>query len=222
MQVVGTACRMGHKGEGKSLDILYSCMVAVEGLQRDKPGQSDWWHCPRGHMSVKDAAKRLGVSRQRVDQLVRAGKLHTYSLDVGIGPSTGRVRVWVSERDVEARHAEKVAIVPAQMEDASPNAGAPSVETPMPRAADKAASEAVARERDMWRAQALRLREAGRLMAEALDALQAAQRHRVDADRHQRETLESLHAAIAEVERATERQTEALRQFMLPGDLDEN
>jgi hypothetical protein len=77
-------------------------------------------------------------------------------------------------------------------------------------------------ERDRWRAEALRLRESGRLMALAIEALRNAAAKRGEAEGHQRDAAASLEAALNSTEEAIGLQTEALRQFLLPGDLAEN
>ena len=49
-------------------------------------------------ITAAEAARRLGVTRGRVSQMIRAGQLDTFELDG---------RTWVAEYSVEARLAEK-------------------------------------------------------------------------------------------------------------------
>ena len=81
---------------------------------------------------------------------------------------------------------------------------------------------AVAGERDRWRSEALRMREAGLLMAAAFDAQREADQHRADAQEHMRAATVSMDKAFEKMREAADYQNQALRQFMIPTDMLEN
>jgi hypothetical protein len=80
----------------------------------------------------------------------------------------------------------------------------------------------MADERDRWRAEALRLREAGLRMAAAFDALKEADQHRTDAVQHIRAATDSIDKVLERTREAVDQQNQALREFMIPGDMLEN
>ena len=66
---------------------------------------------------------------------------------------------------------------------------------------------AVAGERDRWRSEALRMREAGLLMAAAFDAQKEADQHRADAQEHMRAAAVSMDKAFEKTREAADLRT---------------
>lgn len=82
--------------------------------------------------------------------------------------------------------------------------------------------DAIHADRDRWRAEALRLREAGQHMANALDAAVAVNESRSEVEEHLRAATASLGDALAKSRDASTLLNQALRVFMLPTDIGEN
>jgi hypothetical protein len=83
-------------------------------------------------------------------------------------------------------------------------------------------SGSIADELARWRAEALRLRETGLRMATAFDAMREAEQLRTDAEEHLRAAAASLGEALERTREAVSQQNQALREFMIPGDVLEN
>jgi hypothetical protein len=140
-----------------------------------------------------------------------AGELDSIQRQVG-----KRTRIWLAEEQI--RELSK----PGK-EQSFTNRRAPdrrSYQTVLPgRGGDR---DPVADDRDRWRAEALRLREAGLRMAAAFDALKEAGQHRTAAVQHIRAATDSLDMVLDKTREAVDHQNQALREFMIPTDMLEN
>jgi hypothetical protein len=128
-----------------------------------------------------------------------------------------RARIWLAEQQVG--ELAKRGGGPETGNRIPPRGPSPAVQ---PGPEEKRDLAAVADERDRWRSEALRLREAGLLMAAAFDAYKEADQHRADAYGHISSARVSMDKAFEETRKAADYQNQALRQFMTPTDVLEN
>lgn len=174
-----------------------------------------WWEQPPGHASVAEAASVLDLSTQRIHQLVANGELPCRRTTAS--RNGRRSRVWIPQHAIDRRLA---ASRPRSRRRGSPPTGPGSAAAPLQNLTGSL--ETVLQERDRWRAEALRLREAGRLITLAFDALHEASTKHADAQAHQREANACLDSALDSARQASAYQTDAVRQFLLPADPAEN
>jgi hypothetical protein len=174
----------------------------------DEPG---WADCPPGHISLPEASRRTGLTSEWLRRLAHAGKLDSIQHQVG-----KRIRIWLAEAQVRdlAQTGNKQRPKNRRSEDRRSD-----VAVPPDSDRDR---DPVADDRDRWRAEALRLREAGLRMAAAFDALKEADQHRTDAVQHMRAATESIDQVLEKTRAAVDHQNQALREFMIPGDMLEN
>jgi hypothetical protein len=170
----------------------------------DEPG---WSTCPPGCISLPDAARRTGLTAEWLRRLAQAGKVDSVQVRVG-----KRTRIWLAEQQVSdlarSGSGQGAARSPGRRSDATVSSGGER--------------DPVADDRDRWRAEALRLREAGLRMAAAFDALKEADQHRTDAVEHLRAAAASLGEVLDKTREAVDHQNQALREFMIPTDMLEN
>jgi hypothetical protein len=175
-------------------------------------GEPGWSDRPPGYISLSEAARRTGFSAERLRQRAHAGEVDSVQIQVG-----NRTRIWLAEDQVS--------------ELAKPGAGQGSsgrapvrrpAGTLVPGPGEQGDPAAVAAERDRWRSEALRMREAGLLMAAAFDAQKDADQHRADAHEHMHAAMTSMDKAFEKAREAADYQNQALRQFMIPTDVLEN
>jgi hypothetical protein len=174
----------------------------------DEPG---WGDCPPGHISLPEASRRTGLTSEWLRRLAHTGELDSIQRQVG-----KRTRIWLAEEQVrelakpENDQGLKSRRRPDRRSDAT---------VPPGRGGDR---DPVADERDRWRAEALRLREAGLRMAAAFDALTEADEHRSAAVQHIRAATDSIDHVLEKTREAVDHQNQALREFMIPTDMLEN
>jgi hypothetical protein len=163
-------------------------------------------------LAGETAHRGTGFSAERLRQRAHAGDVDSVQVQVG-----NRTRIWLAEEQVS--------------ELAKPDAGRGSGSRVPARGPGHAVPSgpgeerdlaAVADERDRWRSEALRMREAGLLMAAAFDAYKEADQHRADAYGHMSSAMVSMDKAFEETRKAADYQNQALRQFMIPTDVLEN
>jgi hypothetical protein len=172
----------------------------------DQPGWSD---CPPGYISLSQASQRTGFTSEWLRQLAHAGDVDNIRVQVG-----KRTRIWLAEDQISelARPGKRQGF-------RSPSGRRPS-RTVLSESGEE--RDPVADERDRWRSEALRMREAGLLMAAAFDALKEADQHRTDAQEHMRAAATSMDKAFEKTREAVNHQNQALREFMIPTDVLEN
>jgi len=133
-----------------------------------EPGWSD---CPPGYISLSEASRRTGFSDEWLRQLARAGDVDSIPVQVG-----NRTRIWLAEAQVSEL---------AKPGNSRGFKSRAAVRRPGGTVLSDSGEErdlsAVAGERDRWRTEAPRMREAGLLMAAAFDAQREADQHRADA-----------------------------------------
>jgi hypothetical protein len=180
----------------------------VRAGSADEPG---WGDCPPGHISLPEASRLSGFSSEWLRRLARAGELDSIQRQV-----RSRARTWLAEEQVRelAQSGKNQGSRSRRHADRRSDATAPP-----DTGADRGP---VAYERDRWRAEALRLREAGLRMAAAFDALKEADQHRTDAVQHLRAATDSLDKVLEKTREAVDHQNQALREFMIPADMLEN
>lgn len=180
----------------------------AEAGTADEPG---WYDCPPGHISLREASRRTGLSAEWLRRRAHAGDLANTQYQVG-----NRIRIWLAEKQISelARSANDQSLrgrpPPGRRSD-------PTVPTGPGENRDP-----VADERDRWRAETLRLREAGLRMSAAFDALKEADQHRTAAVRHIRAATDNLDKVLEKTREAVDHQNQALREFMIPTDVLEN
>jgi hypothetical protein len=174
----------------------------------DEPG---WGDCPPGHISLPEASRRTGLTSEWLRRLAHAGELDSIQRQVG-----KRTRIWLVEEQI--RELAQPAISQGFRSRRPPNRRS-DVTVPPDSGGDR---NPVADERDRWRAEALRLREAGLRMAAAFDALKEADQHRTAAVHHIRAATDSLDKVFEKTREAVDHQNQALREFMIPTDMLEN
>jgi hypothetical protein len=173
------------------------------------PGWSD---CPPGYVSLSEASRRTGFSAERLRQRAHTGDVDSVQIQVG-----SRTRIWLAEDQISdlAKPGNRQGF----------RDGAPVHRpggTVLSRSVEERDPAAIADERDRWRSEALRMREAGLLMAAAFDAQREADQHRADAHEHMRAAAASVDKAFEKAREAADYQNQALRQFMIPTDMLEN
>jgi hypothetical protein len=175
----------------------------------DEPG---WGDCPPGHISVPEAARLTGLTAECLRLRAHAGTLNSILQKIG-----SRTRIWLAEDQIRElaskgndRFRSRSRHHPDRRSDATASSDSGEDRDPL------------ANERDRWRAEALRLREAGLRMAAAFDALKEADQHRTDAVQHIRAATDSLDYVLKKTREAVEHQNQALREFMIPTDMLEN
>lgn len=182
----------------------------VPSVQPQPPGReptgTGWTSRPPGHLSLSEAAERTGYTAERLRQLARAGRIECRRVSVG-----NRQRVWVPEHAVARLRA------PGRSRDTFQT----SSKTAQPQGPGRA-PQPVMHERDRWRAEALRLREAGLRMSAALDAMSEAGEFHAAAADHLRAAATDLGHALGKAREALSLQNDALREFMIPSDIAEN
>jgi len=174
----------------------------------DKPR---WDDCPPGHISLAEASRLAGLTSEWLRRLAHAGELDSIQRQVG-----KRTRIWLAEEQIRGL--------------AKPgNDQSVRSRRPLGRRSDAVVSagsaedrDPVADDRDRWRAEAMRLREAGLRMAAAFDALKEADQHRTVAVQHIRAACDSLDKVFEKTREAVDHQNQALREFMIPADMLEN
>lgn len=173
----------------------------------DEPG---WGDCPPGHISLSEASRRTGLTSEWLRRLAHAGELDSIQRQVG-----KRTRIWLAE--------EQIRKLPKPGNDEGirnrPHGRRPDAAVSAGPGGDR---DPVADDRDRWRAEALRLREAGLRMAAAFDALKDADQHRTAAVQHIRAATDSLDKVLEKTREAVDHQNQALREFMIPTDVLEN
>ena len=181
----------------------------TQAMPADEPGWSD---CPPGYISVSEASHRTGLTSEWLRQLAHAGGLDSIPIRVG-----NRTRIWLAEDQVSEL---------ARARNRKEFTGRPSSRRPSGTAQSDPGGERerdpVADERDRWRSEALRMREAGLLMAAAFDAQREADQHRADAREHMQAAAASMDKAFEKAREAMDYKDQALRQFMVPTDMLEN
>lgn len=179
----------------------------AEAGSADEPGRGD---CPPGHISLREASQRTGLTSEWLRRLARAGKLESVQRQVG-----KRTRIWLVE--------EQIRELPKPGDDQSFRSRPPGLRPDVTVSAGPGGDrDSVADDRDRWRAEALRLREAGLRMAAAFDALKEADQHRTAAVQHIRAATDSLDKVLEKTREAVDHQNQALREFMIPTDMLEN
>jgi len=173
----------------------------------DEPGWSD---CPPGYISLAEASRRTGLTAEWLRRLAHAGELDSIQPQI-----RQRTRIWLAEEQVS----ELAEVEHRQGARNRPPGRRPGIAVPSSSGGEH---DPVADERDRWRAEALRLREAGLRMAAAFDALKEADQHRSAALEHIRAAAESLGEVLEKTREAVDHQNQALREFMIPTDLLEN
>jgi hypothetical protein len=170
----------------------------------DEPGWSD---CPPGYISLSEASRRTGFSSEWLRQLAHAGGVDSIRSQVG-----KRTRIWLAENQLSelARSGSGQGFRDLSL-------GRRPSRTSLSDAGEE--RDSVADERDRWRSEALRMREAGLLMAAAFDALKEADQHRADAQEHMHAAAASMDKAFEKTREAVNHQNQALRQFMIPTDM---
>jgi hypothetical protein len=180
----------------------------AEAGSADEPG---WDDCPPGHISLPEASRRTGLTSEWLRRLAHAGELDSIQRQVG-----RRTRIWLAE--------EQIRELPKPGKDQGFTSRRPpdrrSDQTVPPGGGG--GRDPVADDRDRWRAEALRLREAGLRMAAAFDALKEADQHRTAAVQHIRAATDSLDRVLDKTREAVDHQNQALREFMIPTDMLEN
>jgi len=169
-----------------------------------------WFDHPHGFISVREAAARLGVSSQRVRQLLESGALSSHRSERA-SRNGMRSRVWVDAQAVATRLGGSTGTGP-NFKSSRPS------QTP----AGLEIAEADLRDRDHWRAEALRQREANQHLLLALEDMREAQRYRDEAEKQRHAMTSSYGEAFARLQTALQHQAEAIAQFVYPTDLDEN
>ncbi len=170
-----------------------------------------WGDCPPGHISLSEASRRTGLTPEWLRRLAHAGELDSVQRQVG-----KRTRIWLAEEQIrglakpEKDQGFRSRRPLGRRSDATVSAGPAEDRDP------------VADDRDRWRAEALRLREAGLRMAAAFDALKEADQHRTVAVQHIRAACDSLDKVLEKTREAVDHQNQALREFMIPADMLEN
>jgi hypothetical protein len=142
-----------------------------------------------GYVTATEAAAQLGVTRQQVANLVDGGVLRGKRVD-GASRTGARSRVWVEQASIDAR-----------LGGSGRAQAAPDLDRPVSRSTPDARSEDVSRDRDRWRTETIRQREANQQLQMAFEDI-------VEANR-------LLNSALGY-------QRNALAQFFTPGDTDEN
>jgi hypothetical protein len=173
----------------------------------DEPGWSD---CPSGYISLSQAARRTGFSSEWLRQLAHAGEVENVQIQVG-----NRTRIWLAED-----HLSELAGPGSSHGSRNLSHGRRSNRMVVPDPGEE--RDPVADERDRWRSEALRMREAGLLMAAAFDAMKEADQYRTDAQEHMHAAGASMDKAFEKTREAVNNQNQALRQFMIPTDMLEN
>jgi hypothetical protein len=179
----------------------------TQAVPADEPGWSD---CPPGCISVSEASHRTGFSSEWLRQLAHAGGVDSILTRVG-----NRTRIWLAEDQVSelARAGNRKEF------KGRPSSGRPSGTAQSGSGGER---DPVADERDRWRSEALRMREAGLLMAAAFDAQREADQHRTDSREHMQAAAISMDKAFEKAREAMDYKNQALRQFMIPTDMLEN
>lgn len=180
--------------------------------QAGPSGDPGWRDCPPGYISLSEAARRTCFSAEWLRQRAHAGDVDSVQVQVG-----KRTRIWLAEEQVSELAKPGAGPGPGSR---VPARGPGQAVTPGP--GEERDLAAVAGERDRWRSEALRMREAGLLMAAAFDAYKEADQHRADADGHMSSAMVSMDKAFEETRKAADYQNQALRQFMIPTDVLEN
>ncbi len=165
-----------------------------------------WTSRPPGHLSLAEAAARTGYTTERLRQLAHEGRIDSKRV-----PAGNRQRIWLPEHAVDSLRPS-----------GRPPGGPPSVTRTVKPHNAGSEPQAAMFERDRWRAEALRLRDVGLRMAAALDAMSEATQHHAAAANHLRAALTDLEQAFERAREAQSMQNDALRQFMIPGDVTEN
>jgi len=173
----------------------------------DEPGWSD---CPSGYISLSQASRRTGFSSEWLRQLAHAGDVDSIQIQVG-----NRTRIWLAEDQLS-----ELARPGSGRGSRNLSSGRRPSRMVMPDPAEE--QDPVADERDRWRSEALRMREAGLLMAAAFDAMKEADQYRSDAQEHMHAAGASMDKAFEKTREAVNTQNQALRQFMIPTDMLEN
>jgi hypothetical protein len=174
----------------------------------DEPG---WGDCPPGHISLPEAARRTGLTAEWLRRRAHAGHLDNIQHQIG-----SRTRIWLAEEQIR------------ELASTGNDQGFRSRRHPDRRSDPMAPPDTgedrdpLANERDRWRAEALRLREAGLRMAAAFDALKEADQYRTAAVEHIRAATDSLDHVLEKTREAVDHQNQALREFMIPTDMLEN
>ena len=179
----------------------------TQATPADEPGWSDR---PSGYISVSEAARRTGFSSEWLRQLAHAGGVDSIKNQVG-----NRARIWLAEDQVSDL---------ARAGNRQESKGRPSNRGPSGTMQSDSGGERdpVADERDRWRSEALRMREAGLLMAAAFEAQREAERYQSDAREQMQAAATSMGKAFEKAREAMDYKDEALRQFMIPTDMLEN
>jgi hypothetical protein len=179
----------------------------TQAMSADEPGWSD---CPPGYISVSEASRRTSLSAEWLRQLAHAGDVDNIQTQVG-----RRIRIWLAEDQVSEL---------ARPGNRQEFTGRASSRRPSRTVQSDSGGERdpVADERDRWRSEALRMREAGLLMAAALDSQREADRHRSDAQELTQAAAISMDKAVEKTREAADYLNQALRQFMIPTDILEN
>jgi hypothetical protein len=177
----------------------------------DSVDEPRWGDCPLGHISLSEASRRTGLTSEWLRRLAHAGELDSIQRQVG-----KRTRIWLAEEQIRG-------LAKPGKDQGSRN------RRPLGRRSDAMVSagpaedrDPVADDRDRWRAEAMRLREAGLRMAAAFDALKEADQHRTVAVQHIRAACDSLDKVLEKTREAVDHQNQALREFMIPADMLEN
>lgn len=170
-----------------------------------------WGDCPLGHISLSEASWRTGLTSEWLRRLAHRGELESIQRQVG-----KRTRIWLAEEQI--RRLAK----PGKNQGFSSRRPLGRRSDAMVSAGPAEARDPVADDRDRWRAEAMRLREAGLRMAAAFDALKEADQHRTVAVQHIRAACDSLDKVLEKTREAVDHQNQALREFMIPADMLEN
>ncbi len=181
---------------------------------RAQAGSADeprWGDCPLGHVSLSEASRRTGLTSEWPRRLAHAGELDSIQRQVG-----KRTRIWLAEEQIRelAKPGKDQGIRSRRLRGRRSDA--------MLSGIPAEGRDPVADDRDRWRAEAMRLREAGLLMAAAFDALREADQHRAMAVQHIRAAYDSLDKVLEKTREAVDHQNQALRGFMIPADILEN
>ena len=142
-----------------------------------------------GYVTAAQAAAQLGVTRQQVANLIDGGVLRVQRVD-GASRTGARSRIWVEQASIDARR---------QVSGKAPTP--PDLDRSAPRSPPDIRHDEVSRDRDRWRTETVRQREANQQLQMALDEILEANRR--------------LNSALGY-------QQNALAQFFTPGDIDEN
>lgn len=183
---------------------------------RSRKSPSAWNDRPNGYVSVKEAAIHLGVSSQRVQQLINEGRLRSQRT-TGVSRNGFRDRVWVERSSILERHAQR-APSSGQRKTRPPADDQGSRERSDDGSGRSPELQAVERERDQWQAQAMRAKDGIALLTLAIDAMRDALRHKEAAEQHASTLRDEAQKTFDSLDRAIDYQNRALKQVWLPSD----